>query len=86
VEKVITEYKSAGKCEIDRAAVIKRWTLLCRIAKTAQGYFLIECTPKGKEKVKVSISKEDAEYLIDTLSLSYVRHPIFGNMGTFLRI
>lgn len=72
MKKAITEYAFTGACQIDRNIAIKRWNLLCRIYKREDTYKLVELTPKGKRKLKVEITKEDAEFIIHRLMLRCV--------------
>lgn len=72
MKKAITKYTLTGVCQIDRNIAIKRWNLLCRIYKQNDTYKLVEFTPKGKRKLKVEITKEDAEFIINNLMLRCV--------------
>ena len=63
------KYSLTGECEIDVKQVIKKWTLLCRIYKHNSTYKLIVLTPKGKNKIKIEIKKEDAIEIINQLNL-----------------
>ena len=78
------EFVMTGECKVNRQLAVKKWSLLCRIAKCNKEYRLIEVTPKGKTILKVTISKEDAEYLIKELGLKYVPNDFFNNYGMYL--
>ena len=62
----------------------KRWNLLCRIYSYNNGkeFRLVEKTPKGKVKFKVTISENDALYLINVLQLKNVKHDLLKTTST----
>lgn len=75
-----------GECEIDREMVVKKWTLLHRISRWHDEYTLLGCTPTGERELKVAISQDDAEYLINTLRLRCVKSEIFNYAWTYLSV
>lgn len=78
------EYVEIGECKVIHSIVLKKWNLLCRVTKFDDKYKLIEYTPKGKCKLKVVISKEDAEWLIEILRLRCVDSELLKNSCTYL--
>ncbi len=64
MKKAIIEFNLTGECSIDIDKAVKYWNLLCRIYKYQNSYTLAQLTPKGKHKLKVSISQQQAEELI----------------------
>lgn len=80
------EFVPVGECKVNREMVVKKWTLLCRISRWHDKYTLIEYTPKMKKRLKVSISSDDAKYLIDTLGLRCVKSEIFNHAYTYLSV
>ena len=80
------EFKDVGECKVIRSVALKKWTFLCRIIKHKNEYKLVEYTLKGKQRIKVAISKKDAEWLIETFSLRYVESDVFRNSGSYLMI
>ena len=84
--KSAIEFVDVGECGVNLPLAIKKWTLLCRIVKSKDEYTLVEYTPKGKRKLKVRISKENANYLITELGLKYVSSDVFCNSGTYLNV
>lgn len=84
--KSAIEFVDVGECGVNLSLAIKKWTLLCRIVKSKDEYTLVEYTPKGKRKLKVRISKENANYLITKLGLKYVPSDVFRNSGTYLNV
>ncbi|MES0334786.1 MAG: hypothetical protein SFH39_00290 [Candidatus Magnetobacterium sp. LHC-1] len=86
MKKAILEFKNTGECPIDIKIAVKRWNLLCRIYKHNDNYTLVERTPKGKRKLNVSISKKDAEQLMDELNLTGIQDQVFKNYKTYLYV
>lgn len=78
------EYKEIGECKVIHSIALKKWNLLCRVTRFNDKYRLIEYTPKGKCKLKVTISKEDAEWLIEALHLRYIKNELYKNSYTYL--
>lgn len=86
MRKAIEKFVTTGECQINRKLAVKQWTLLCRIIKHKNEYMLIECSPKAKIKLRIEISKDDAEFLINELNLKFVPHETFKKCGTYLNI
>ena len=86
MKTAITNFVDVGECDIDLSLVIKKWTLLCRIIRYKDEYTLVEYTLKGKSKLKIKISEENANYLIKKLDLTYVSSNLFSNSGTYLNV
>jgi hypothetical protein len=84
MKRAIIELKLTGECPIDIDKAVKHWSLLCRIYKYKDSYTLVQLTPKGKNKLKVSISKEQAEELIKRLELKEVDSIFLNNSKTYL--
>lgn len=82
--KDAVEFKDVGECKIIHSVALKKWNLLCRVLRHGDTYKLAEYTLKGKQKMNVAISKEDAEWLINTFSLKYVESETFRNSGMYL--
>ena len=82
----VAEFNEFGVCKIDVDKVIKRWSLLCRVYEIGDKYHLVEYTPKGKRKLKIEISKEDASKIIKAINLEGVKNNIFKNNTTYLKI
>ena len=80
------EIKEFGECKVIHSIASKKWNLLCRVVKHQETYKLVEYTLKGKRKLKCVISKEDAQWLIETLSLKFVESEIFRDSGTYLLV
>lgn len=80
------EYKEAGECKIIHSTALKKWNLLCRVIKYKDTYKLVEYTLKGKKKMSVTISAEDAEWLINTFSLKYIESQTFRDSGAYLTV
>ena len=78
------EFVLVGECKVDLTLAIKRWNLLCRIHKYNNSYTLVEYTPKGKRKLKATISKNDAECIIKELQLQCVQDTFLKNASTYL--
>ncbi len=79
-------FVDAGECSIDIDKAIKKWTLLCRIIRTREKFTILQLTPKGKVKLKCTISSTDALELIKKLKLRGVEHELFNNSRTYLSI
>ena len=80
------EFKEVGECKVIHSVALKKWNLLCRVIKHQNEYKLVEYTPKGKQRIKVAISKEYAEWLIEAFSLRYVESDVFRNSGSYLTV
>lgn len=80
------EYKEVGECKIIHSLATKRWNLLCRVIKHRDTYKLVEYTLKGKQKMSVAISEEDAKWLINTFSLKYIKSEVFNDSGAYLTV
>lgn len=75
----ITDYKDTGICGIDVDKVCKCFRL-STISRWHDQYRLVNL----RAKVKVTISKEDAEAIIQKLNLVDVKSGIFANASTFM--
>lgn len=82
----ILEYKLTGICLIDTAKMIRRWTLLHRIYRFRDKYTLVEMTPKGKIKMKIRISQESAENIIEQCRLIEVPSTLFNHGSVYLNV
>lgn len=68
MKKLIKEFNQTGNCIIDVEKVVKVWTDKFSISQYHDEYRLIK-QGRGHDCAKVSISKEQAEILIDKLKL-----------------
>lgn len=68
MKKLITEFNQTGDCKIDVAKVVKAWNDKFSISQYHEEYRLIK-QGRGQNCAKVTISKEQAEILIDKLKL-----------------
>lgn len=84
--KAITEFNAFGECKIDIEKTKKLWTLLCRISRYGEEYWITEYTPKGKRKLKVRISSTDANRIIWDLALTEVKSDLFVYGATYLSV
>ena len=82
--KECIEFKDIGICKIDIDKAIKKFTLLHRIFQFRDEFYLLEYTPKCKRKLKVRISEEDANKIINRLRLKPFRDDLFKNAITYV--
>lgn len=73
------DFKLVGECDVDIDGIVKSFSLLNRIFEHGNQFTLLEYTPKGKRKLKVSIKAEDAKTIIKKLHLYPCHNPIFAN-------
>lgn len=84
VMKECIEFKEVGICLIDIKRAIKKFTLLNRIVQIRDEFYLLEYTPKCRRKIKVRISEEDANKLINHFGLKPFRNDLFKNIITYV--
>lgn len=82
----IVKFEPVGECLIDTPKMIRRWTLLHRICRFRDKYTLVEMTPKGKIKMKIQISKESAESIIEQCRLIEVPSTLFNHGSVYLNV
>lgn len=82
--KEFIQYKIAGICDIQTDMIIKKFTLLNRIWKIGDDWWLLGYTPKGKRNLKIQIKKEDATKIIDALYLVPFPNPFFKNSVVYV--
>ena len=85
MKRAVISVPITGECIIDVHKVIMYWTLLCRIERWKDEFYLREFTPKGKSRMKLRISTEDAMYIINILLLHEIPDPLFASGKTYLR-
>lgn len=82
--KECIEFKDVGICNIDIKKAKRKFTLLHRIVQLRDEFYLLEYTPKCKRKLKVRISEEHANKLINELGLKPFRDDFFVNVITYV--
>lgn len=81
------KFKIVGECDMDIKEVIKRFNLCCRIYETNGEYQLVEYTPRMKKRLmKVTIHKEDALEIINTLELKPFTRHFFGTITAYVPV
>ena len=80
----ITEFHSTGPCSIDIEKSVKCWGKRCVISKWDEEYRIIRYTYKTHIAMKVTISVEDAEELIEKLNLEEQISGIYSSGSTFV--
>lgn len=82
MKNIITQFNETGNCTIDVAKVAKVWTDKFSIYKYHEEYRLIK-QGRWHNLVKVTISKEQAEMLIDKLKLLPIQSTILRHVKTY---
>jgi hypothetical protein len=82
MKKLITEFNQTGNCTIDVAKVVKAWTNKFSISQYHEEYRLIK-QGRGQNCAKVTISKEQAEMLIDKLKLLPIQSGMLRHGRTY---
>lgn len=87
MSKYLKEYQQIGNCILNLDLIIKDWSNKFSIstytgAETIHT-LVINSRRKGEYELKVKISKEDAEYLINKLELKHCKSPVFNSGGTY---
>lgn len=82
MEKLITEFNQTGNCIVDVAKVVKAWTDKFSISQYHEEYRLIK-QGRGHNYAKVTISKEQAEILIDKLKLLPIQSGMLRHGRTY---
>jgi hypothetical protein len=80
----ITKFETTGPCAIDVALAIKYFTKRCFISKWNNEYRLCRIIYKQILAVRIDISSEDAQEIIDTMGLVEHDSGIFFSGSTFL--
>ena len=77
-DKIILEMPETGECKIDIDKLVEYWSSTTKISKYKNEYRLII-----SNKIKISISEENAIEVIKRLSLSEEKSIIFENASIF---
>lgn len=82
MKKLITEFNQTGNCTIDVVKTVKAWTDKFSISQYHEEYRLIK-QGRGQNYAKITISKEQAEILIDKLKLLPIQSRMLRHGKTY---
>lgn len=87
MSKYLKQYHKIGNCTLYLDKIIKDWNNKFSISTHTRAEtihtLVINSRRKGEYELKVKISKEDAEYLINKLDLKHCKSPVFNSGGTY---
>jgi len=87
IEDVFLEYQSTGPCTVDVDLLEKKWNHLWWISEYDGGFRLIKNLRRrcASTTVKVTITKEQAEEIIDRMNLERCADPLFVKAASWRR-
>ena len=81
IDRVVTEYVRTGDCTVDVDRVVKQWSHLWRLTSWHKQFRLVKFLRKDSyiKRLKVHISKEQAEDIISRLCLKERKDLVLRN-------